>query len=367
MFFSCYSSSTTTTSSNKTHTALRCCCCAGDFVWARLPSRFGVIRHEIGHSFGHHHHVANTYDWRKERGKGHNQFDGFTMMAGGNNFDVSDFQPAAKWHYNWIPDEAIVLLQPEGASASCPRCLSTVSGLVLTSFDDPDSPPSSTNVKAVHIPVMGNHHDGKPNVYSYWLSYRGHGNDGLAAGGLSIHTSHFQLRGLFAATFNSMRIDAMGDTFNNMADSFVTPDTCYVVSPPALFMDLSPAAATAVQPIVCVDAVDKGKNITISVSFLDVANPPDNTVVVGSTRTLGCTARDTTEQTISVVEEGRPHLMHVQGTGLGGKISLSMCSKSGAPVQAYFYDSYVCCGSVAQQLIQHAHSSHFSLRPTTPY
>lgn len=310
----------------------------GNFVWTNLPARFGVIRHEIGHNLGHQHHLANGYDWRMQRGKTY-QFDGYTMMAGGNGYSIADFHPASKWHYNWIPDEAIVLLQPEGASLQCPSCLPNVSGLVLTPFDDPDDLPSPNSLKAVHIPVMGNEVNGKPNLYSYWLSYRGHGNDGEAAGGLSIHATHFQLRGMFAATFNSLNFDAHGDT-KTTEDSFVLPNTCYVVAPPALFMDQSPEAVEQVQPIVCVDDLKRGRNITISVSFLNLADLPANNVTMSNSNTtnVDCVSGEETHLELDM-HEGLPHLLHFQRTGLGGLIHLSMCSGNQSAAEAYFFDS----------------------------
>ena len=121
-----------------------------------IPGGFSVGRHEIGHNYGHPHHLSNSYVWRVDRSKKETAgYDGFDMMSGGNGYAISDLSAAAKWNFSWITEDAIVHIQPEGSTGDCPACLPSASNLVLKPFDDRSVQPSSTNKMAVHIPVMG--------------------------------------------------------------------------------------------------------------------------------------------------------------------------------------------------------------------
>jgi hypothetical protein len=55
----------------------------GNVTWISMPPSYGVMRHEIGHNYGHPHHGANTYDWRIERGSSTKTYDGWDMMSNG--------------------------------------------------------------------------------------------------------------------------------------------------------------------------------------------------------------------------------------------------------------------------------------------
>mmetsp|Transcript_11930 Transcript_11930/g.24564 ORF Transcript_11930/g.24564 Transcript_11930/m.24564 type:complete len:263 (-) Transcript_11930:171-959(-) len=262
------------------------------------------------------------------------------MMSGGNGFDKSDMAAASKWQFNWIVDDAIVMMQPEGSTPNCPQCLASVSNLKLKSFDDTNVMPSSSSKMAVHIPIFGNNGQ----AFSYWLSYRGTGNDGLAAGGLSIHVSHFQVcDGMFGSSYDSTNYDAFGNTADDTTDSFVVPGTCYVVAPSVETMDIDFGAVDQVQPIVCVDGLNQGSDITVSVSFLDPSSPPQNTVALESEQNLGCSQGSTSSGDIVLdVSGGKNHLLHYTGTGRRGLVDASLClasSDSGATATAYFYDT----------------------------
>lgn len=276
--------------------------------------------------------------WRIKRGE--SSWDGWDMMSGGNGYSKSDLAAASKWFFGWIPDDAIVLMQPEGATEECPTCLARVDGLVLKPFDDVNVPPSKDNLMAVHIPILAS---SSKRCYSYWLSYRGTGNDLAAAGGLSIHVSWFKLGGIFGASYDSLNYDAFGDT-STTADSFVVPGTCYVVAPSPLMMDIDIAVSESIQPIVCVDDVNEGQSVTISVSFLDLDDPPETATAAATERLLGCSESGSESGDLELdVSEAKTHLLHYEGTGFGGSIDASFCVSSNTPLEvtAYFYDRYV--------------------------
>jgi hypothetical protein len=75
------------------------------------------------------------------------------MMSGGNGYDRSDFGVASKWYFNWVSDNNIVALQPEGTTVACPKCLKSGT-FTLKPFDDWWNPPGSNDVVGIHIPVM---------------------------------------------------------------------------------------------------------------------------------------------------------------------------------------------------------------------
>ena len=60
---------------------------------------FGLLRHEIGHNFGHFHHHTYRYYWRNLRYPLDSQwYDGYDMMSSGNSYPVSHFNPVSKWY-----------------------------------------------------------------------------------------------------------------------------------------------------------------------------------------------------------------------------------------------------------------------------
>jgi hypothetical protein len=305
-------------------------------MWMPLSFSFALTRHELGHNYGHPHHLANKYEWRIDRGISENRTDGFDMMSGANSFDISDFTAASKWWFNWIPNESVVLMQPEGPSSYCPKCVASVQNLVLHAFDDRTINPSSDVLTAVHIPITSR--NGK--MYSYWLSYRGNLNP-LAASGLSVHVAWFSFGGLFGAEFNSLNYDAFGDT-ETLDDSFVTPGTCFVVTPPGIMMDIDPASTEAIQPIACVSNVLKGQSITISVSFLNQNSPPVSNIKLSTDQYMECSTGGSSSGSMSLtIQPGNVHMLRYNSTGSNGKVQLSFCRNlaSSPMAKAYFYDS----------------------------
>ena len=196
-------------------------------------------------------------------------------MSGGNNlYNGRHFSPASKWFFNWIPNESIIVMQPEGTTSECPSCVKSGT-FTISKFDDYTFEPSSDNVMAIHIPitVVGDE------VYSFWFSYR---SDPDTRGGLSIHLSWFRLGGHFGSAYDSLNYDAFGDTFTR-EDSFVTVNTCYVVNPSSYMKDIDFEAAIAIQPVVCVDSINEGEDITVTVEFLD---PSESSADLSSAETL---------------------------------------------------------------------------------
>lgn len=252
-------------------------------------------------------------------------------MSGGNGYEISDFAVASKWFFNWVPDSSIVHMQPEGATDECPNCVSSGTFQIFA-FDDSSKPPSASKIMGVHIPitVIGER------VYSYWLSYRV-GND--AVKGLSVHVSWFDLGGIFGASYDSMNYDAFGNTDTTL-DSFVAEETCYYISPAPYVRDRDILSAEAIQPVVCVDAINSGSDVTISVEFLDPANPPQKQVEVVQDLSLVCSKAGSSLSS-STIDGGKFNLIHVSATGDDGEVSLSMCPTAGSSdtvATAYFFD-----------------------------
>lgn len=269
------------------------------------------------------------------------------MLSGGNHYDVSHFGAAAKWFWGWIPDSSVIVMQPEGSTPACPTCLREGS-FRLRPFDDKDLPPAPGRAMAVHVPLA---HDGDRTLYSFWFSYRGAGNDGSTARGLSVHFATFLLREhMYGAEYDSHRYYAEGDTLDKR-EALVAAGTCYAVHPSAYLKDRDLAAAAAVRPVVCVDAVDEGSSIDISVSFVDgesLPPAPAATAEGGGLEviTLECSGGASPVATTDYVLNARDsHLIHVINTGYDADISLSLCTDDGSAsdVQArgFLYDEYV--------------------------
>jgi len=265
-------------------------------------------------------------------------YDGFDMMSSGNGFLRSDLAAASKWFYNWITNDAVVMMQPEGPTSNCPDCLAFVQNLTLKPFDNVNVQPSASNKMAVHIPILGR---STTRAYSYWLSYRS-GNDGLAAGGLSIHVSWFDLGGIFGGSYDSLNYDAFGGT-ETTSDSFVLPGTCYVVAPSILMMGIDKPATEEVQPVVCVDSVNEGTSISISVSFLDPESPPSPSVSVDTQVKMECSEKGARSEELTFdLSNNKIHLLHYNKVGDSGEIDANLCFEAGsssARAVAYFYDS----------------------------
>ena len=303
----------------------------GRYVFHSVGSKtafpgFNVARHEIGHNFGQGHHRSmltlrrDPDDFVKE---------GFDMMSGANDLNVSDYAPGGKWFWNWIPDSSIVILQPEGPTERCPDC--EIGGTyTIHPFDKPEVTPEG-RIMAIQIPIMA---VATGDFYSIWLSYRS-GVDGLASGGLGVHAARITLGGLFGGRYRAYSYDAHGST-ESVFDSFVLPDTCYVIEPPLLIPEID-FPAKQVVPQVCVDSLNVGTDITVTVSFLD-----PNLLYQASSRPqqpdqeFDCSFDGETSITQSISGESSK-LIHVSNTGSDGIIFSDLCSTD---VEAYIYDSY---------------------------
>ena len=212
--------------------------------------------------------------------------------------------------------------------------MKSISNVVLKPFDNSDIVPSKSNLMAVHIPVLG---VGDSNVYSYWLSYRTNYTD--ARNGLSMHLAKFNLGGMFGALFQSLNFDAIGDT-STTSDSFILNGTCYVIQPPGVLMDIDRTSVEQIQPVICVNDIDKGKSITISVSFLNKETPTKAFIKQNALRCSKITS-NFGPKLLDMVSNN-VHMLEYNGTGQDGSVTLSLCLATGsASVRAYFYDSYV--------------------------
>ena len=132
------------------------------------------------------------------------------------------------------------------------------------------------------------------------------------------------------AWFDSMNYDAIGYS-DNKADSVVKPNSCYHIHPSGYLADRSIVAAYAVQPVVCVKSIDKGKSLKVSVQFIDPHNkpPPSKPNVVE--KTTPC------KNTKFNVDATNHNLFHVTGMGKSGSLTMSLASPSGS-AYAFFYD-----------------------------
>lgn len=310
----------------------------GPFIWMGNDLKYFVFRHEIGHNLGHPHH-RSMLGYRKNPTCECGYYDGFDMMSGGNDvYDVSHFPLASKWFFNWVSDSTIIMMQPEGPTDQCPDCSKEGTFQIFT-FDNPDAPPLGEQIMGIQIPIMGE--ASTPTLYSYWLSYRS-GNDGDAAGGLSVHLGWLTLGGTFGAEYDSLSYDAHGNT-ETVLDSFVLPGTCYIIEPALKLMDIDPYAAKQVIPQVCVDSLNKGSDITVSVSFLK----PDEVFAVPAgakepDQELICTSDQ--QASINLKLEAQSFsLIHVTGTGTDGVVSINSClceTQWGKDISIYTYDRY---------------------------
>jgi len=292
---------------------------------------FGVTRHEFGHNVGHPHHRAMRYERL-----GVTMYDGFDMMSGGNFYDISHFHVASKWFFNWIPDSSIVMMQPEGSTEWCPKCKSSGTFNIKT-FDKYESPPQNGDIFGIHIPIHGERGN---TIWSYWLQYRS-GVHGRAAIGLSVHFSRFILGSTFGGMYDQLNYDVHGDTETTF-DSFVLPGTCYIIEPALMLIKRGLSAEQSgeqVIPRVCVESLNKGNDITVSVSFLDSSYlKPGNAHHSVQCNTSGKKVKETFTKS--------PLLYHLKGTGVDGTVSVSLCPKNnvspnfGYNANAYFYDRY---------------------------
>eukprot|EP00978_Attheya_sp_CCMP212_P014522 scaffold37028_cov57-Attheya_sp.AAC.13 len=303
----------------------------GDFLWMSYPLSYSVVRHEIGHNFGHFHHHSNKYYLRDPEGIGGGGWhDGFDMMSGGNGFPISHLSVASKWFFNWVPSWAIVLMAPEGSTNACPKCQAS-GKFIIKAFDDVNQPPTPGDVMGIHIPILAK----DSTVYSYWLSYRAK-NDALI--GLSVHLTWFVMGDTFGSSVDSLNYDAFGNT-DTVFDSFVRPGTCYVVTPSLKLMEFK--VSNDIQPVLCVDSIKEGENITVSVSFFEPETPPTPQVKIGEQVELECF--ESPVPVITPVDLSTYSMLHLSGTGSNGVVTLSFSCPdilSNETMTALFYDTY---------------------------
>mmetsp|Transcript_18375 Transcript_18375/g.22495 ORF Transcript_18375/g.22495 Transcript_18375/m.22495 type:complete len:983 (-) Transcript_18375:152-3100(-) len=307
----------------------------GHFIWISYADlSYKVVRHEIGHNFGHDHHLRRHYSYRQTRPDLGYYADGLDMLSGGNDYDISDFGLPSKWFFNWIDDTSIIHMQPEGATDQCPSCLSSGT-FTIKPFDMRGSTPSSSNDNfGIHIPIT-TVYDSKWKhnfVYSYWLSYRS-GVDGIAQG-LSVHLAWFELYdSMFGAYYDSMFY--YSNQWNDIKlDAIVKVGKCFHVSPASYLKDRDLLAVNSVQPVVCVESLDEGSSLTVTVSFLNPHNPPPKQVEVDE-HSLTCGSGAMTKR----FDASKTHLVHVKGTGQNGQVTVKQCNPD-VWSQSYLYDSY---------------------------
>lgn len=304
----------------------------GAYATASYPVHYDIVRHEMGHNFNHYHHMHYHYEYRNSRPHPPEMTDGFDMMSGGNQYERSDFGVASKHYYNWVSDNNIVSMQPEGGTQECPTCMRSGT-FTLKSFDNWLDEPNESDLLGIRIPVM-TLYDSEwetQNVYSYWLSYRT-GVDGFLSEGLSVHVAWFELQKstMTGAWFDSMNYDAFGYS-DNKADSVVIAKTCYHISPAGYLSDRDIVAANMVQPIVCVESIDKGKSITVTVDFIDPNNKPTSNKPNLSVIHSPCKAD------VFTANSSDDNLLHVTGLGKSGSMQLSVASSTGS-TYTFFYD-----------------------------
>ena len=134
----------------------------------------------------------------------------------------------------------------------------------------------------------------------------------------------------FGAWHDSMNYDATGFT-DNKADSFVLVGSCYHMSPPGYLLDLDVVSASAVQPFVCVDELDAGSSITVSVNFRQDDGTSPLPIVDVEEYSMSCST-----QTYDV-DASKFSLIHVNGMGKEGGVTVSLSSTSGV-AGAIFFD-----------------------------
>jgi hypothetical protein len=172
-------------------------------------------------------------------------------------------------------------------------------------------------------------------VYSYWISYRT-GVDGNLADGVSIHLVWYELeKGMnMGAYYDSLNYDAFGYS-DDRKDSEVIVNSCYHVSPTPYILDRDLISANAVQPVVCVDSVNKGSDVTVTISFVNPDDPPAPSGDVVE-YTASCSTSSATSETI-VMSANKINVVKVDDMGKDGSVTVSLASDAGWAL-AYLYD-----------------------------
>lgn len=169
-------------------------------------------------------------------------------------------------------------------------------------------------------------------MYSYWLSYRT-GNQ-FSEKGLSIHMTYFELGdSKFGAWHKRMNYDANGYS-DEKWDSFVTEGSCYHMTPPGYLLDRDIVFASEVQPVVCVDAINVGTSINVTVHFKEDGDEALQAIANVEEVSIPCSTQS------HIFDSSNYSLLHVNGMGEGGNITLGLSSTSGF-AGALFFDEYV--------------------------
>ncbi len=253
------------------------------------------------------------------------------QMAGGNIYDIRDFNVASKWFYNWVEDSSIVKMQPEGQTIECPTCVRTGT-FTIKAFDMRDNVPQPTDKLGIHIPITTTFDNtyGTDYVHSYWISYRA-GGDGDAFNGASIHQVWWELYGSAGSYFYSMMYDTSGHTPSKQ-DSFLEVGSCYQISPSAYMKDRDSDSVEGVRPVICVEGVNEGVDITVTVSFLNKNSlPPAKTNYIEHPR-IDCSSAYT--QISQTIDSSKHNVLHVTASGSTSKLNIALNGDS----TAYFHD-----------------------------
>ena len=88
----------------------------------------------------------------------------------------------------------------------------------------------------------------------------------------------------------------------------------------------------AVQPVVCVTRVNRGSDVTVSISFLEEDNPPSSQVDLTTHSTIQCSSAS--NQLSRTVDTSNYNLFHVETDGSTSKLNVALNGASAA----YFYD-----------------------------
>ena len=258
-----------------------------------------------------------------------------------SNAENSQFGAASQWFYNWIPNDSTISIQKEGSTEQCLSCVSEGT-FTIYSFDDPQLNPSG-KLMGLHIPIGVYVDDyARTFIYSYWLSYRGVSLDGAAEHGVSAHLVWFILDEAYdtgiGAVFDSMSFDAFGDTITTR-DSFVLPETCYVLSTTSFLKDKYDVSdiMQVQQPVVCVDSIVDGESATVTVTFLDESN---SLSVQADANIEQFQCAEFNKDTTLSFDSSKSTLIHVSGIAEDGSLNLSVCPDGeSVEVGVYMYDS----------------------------
>ena len=116
-------------------------------------------------------------------------------------------------------------------------------------------------------------------------------------------------------------------------DAVVKSGNCYHIAPSSFLKDQDFLAADAVQPIACVDSINEGLGLTVSVSFLDLSESIQPKVDV-VTHKFQCGSTTITK----LIDSSRYNNFHITGCGENGQVTFKLCNPNGVSSQAFFFD-----------------------------